>query len=70
MELEAAILNPYQSIGIFRLALLLRYRRQLGRRPRRFFARPWIRERQVYGHYHTLMRELELAEAYGNDYSR
>ena len=58
--------------GVFLLMALLRYRRQLGRRPRRFYIRPWIRPRQreQYGHYHQLMRELELAEAYGNDYSR
>ena len=70
MELAAAILDPYQNVGIYLLAVLLTYRRQLGRRPRRFFARPWIRRRPIYGHYHRLMRELELAEVYGNDYSQ
>ena len=64
MELAAAILDPYQNVGIYLLAVLLTYRRQLGRRPRRFFASP------IYGHYHRLMRELELAEVYGNDYSQ
>ena len=53
--------------GVFLLMALLRYRRQLGRRPRRFYIRPWIRPRQreQYGYYHQLMRELELAEAWG-----
>ena len=64
--MDAAVLG-----GVFLLMALLRYRRQLGQRPRRFYIRPWIRPRQreQHGYYHQLMRELELAEAYGNDYS-
>ena len=68
--MDIALGNPYQNVGILILVALLRYRRQLGRLPRRFFARPWIRQRRHYGQYHILLRELQLAEAYGNDYSR
>ena len=62
--------NPNQNIGILILVLLLRYRRQFGRLPKRFYGRPWIRQRRQYGQYYRLMRELELGEVYGNDYSR
>ena len=56
--MDAALQNPGHNGGIFLLLALLRYRRQIGRRPRRFYVRPWIRPRQCeqYGHYHRLMR--------------
>ena len=68
--MDVMLANPYQNIGILILVALLRYRRQVGRLPRRFYARPWIRQRRQYGQYYRLMRELELGETYGNDYSR
>ena len=68
--MDVMLANPNQNIGILILVLLLRYRRQFGRLPKRFYARPWIRQRRQYGQYYRLMRELELGEVYGNDYSR
>ena len=53
--MDVMLANPYQNIGILILVALLRYRRQVGRLPRRFYARQYDRL---------------MTEAYENDYSR
>ena len=71
MDLPPPLVRQYQHyIAIVALILLLRYRRRLGRRPRRFYARPWITRRQQYGHYFTLLPELETGEPDTQDYTR
>lgn len=43
-----------------RLAVLIRERECLiGRARRRWWVRPWIERRRLFGQYHTLFRELE-----------
>ena len=55
-----ARLAELQDDQNFALLALIRARQQRNRRnPRRWWVRPWIERRLLFGHYDTLMRELE-----------
>ena len=56
-ELEAEAIRERRNFHLV-LALYI-FRRRLQRKAKRFWVRPWIERRSFYGHYETLMGELE-----------
>ena len=48
-----------QHNAVLAAMLLAREERRNQRNPRRWWVKPWIERRLLYGQYHTLMQELE-----------
>ena len=59
LDLELQLQEDQERHDVILMALVQQRQRENARRYRRWWVKPWIMRRRLFGQYHTLFRELE-----------